>query len=89
MRFLHPAVLLALALCVAPRAHAGDAVVADEFEQPQQVDACTAYGPGFARLKGTNTCVRVSGQVRIEKHYSNRGGTTGAQATIDFETHSD
>lgn len=76
-------------LLLASAARAEDAVVADEFEQQQAVGACDAYGTGFTKLPGTNTCVRVSGHVRYEKRFSNRGSSTGGQTTLDFETRSD
>jgi len=84
---------LALAVCtafiVAGMAHAEDAVVPDEFEQQQSVDAFDAYGSGFAKLPGTNACVRVSGHVRFEKRYSNKSSSVGGQTVLDFETRSD
>lgn len=91
MKFGFAALAASAALLLASTAQAGDAVVPDEFEQQQQaVDACDAYGTGFARLPGTNTCARVSGHVRVEKSYSNRGGSrTGGQTVLDFETRSD
>ena len=27
---------------------------------------CAAFGPGFARVDGTDTCVKVGGAVRVE-----------------------
>lgn len=45
--------------------------VADEWEQQQAVGACDAYGAGFAKLPGTDTCAVVSGEVRYEKRFSN------------------
>lgn len=90
MRFRYLALGLAVSFAMAAMARAEDAVVADEFEQQQRsLGACDAYGPGFAKLPGTNTCVRVSGQVRFEQHFSNRGGATGGQTTLDIETRSD
>ena len=80
---------LAALFSVAPLAHAGDAVVPDEFEQQQAVDACDAYGAGFARLPGTGICARISGHVRVEKHYSKRSSGFGGRTTLDFETRSD
>lgn len=78
------------ALLLAGTARAEDAVVPDEFEQQQSVGACDAYGTGFAKLPGTDTCARVSGYLRYEKSYSNRGGTrNGGGAVLDFETRSD
>lgn len=82
-------VLVLSSIAAAPAA-AGDAVVPDEFEQQQQaVGACDAYGKGFAKLPGTNTCMRVSGQVRYENRLSNRSSTTGGRLQMDFETRSD
>lgn len=77
------------AMIAAGVAHAEDAVVPDEFEQRQAVDACDAYGAGFAKLPGTNTCVRVSGHVRFEKRYSNKSSGFGGQTVLDFETRTD
>jgi len=33
---------------------------------PIVVNPCAQYGEGFVQLKGTNTCVKVDGSVRIE-----------------------
>ena len=90
MRYRFLALGLAAALGTAALAHAEDAVVPDEFElQQQAVGACDAYGAGFAKLPGTNTCVRVSGHVRVEKRYSNGARSFGSQTTLDFETRTD
>ena len=89
MRYRYLALGLAALLGTASFTHAEDAVVPDEFEQQQAVDACNAYGAGFAKLPGTNTCVRVSGHVRFEKRYSNKSSSVGGQTVLDFETRSD
>jgi hypothetical protein len=89
MRDRYLALGLAVLLAAAPLARAEDAVVPDEFEQLQAVGACDVYGTGFAKLPGTNTCVRVSGHVRIEKGTSNRSSGLGGQTTLDFETRTD
>lgn len=90
MRYRFLVLGLAASLAAALPAHAEDAVVPNEFEQQQQaIGACDAYGTGFAKLPGTNTCVRVSGQVRVEQRYSNRSSRLGGQTTLDFETRSD
>jgi len=90
MRYGFLAVGLAVSFSMASFALAEDAVVPDEFEQQQQpVGACDAYGAGFAKLPGTNACVRVSGHVRFEKRYSNRSSSFGGQTVLDFETRSD
>lgn len=71
---------------------AKDAVVADQpgLMQPDNVGACDAYGTGFAKLPGTETCVRVSGQVRFEERISNTSRSSShGRTTLDFETRSD
>jgi hypothetical protein len=29
-------------------------------------DHCTAYGPGFTSVEGSDTCIRIGGRVRVE-----------------------
>jgi opacity protein-like surface antigen len=77
-----------MVFAVISSAHAEDAVVPDEFDQQQAVGACDAYGTGFVKLPGTNTCARVSGQVRYEKHFSG-SDSSGGRTTLNFETRSD
>ena len=79
---------LAVTFALPQFARAEDAVVPDAFDQQQAVTACDAYGPGFARLPGTNTCVRVSGKVSYEKRFS-KSSNSGGQIQLDFETRSD
>jgi hypothetical protein len=69
-------------------AHAEDAVVPNEFETQSAVGACDAFGTGFAKLPGTNTCIKVGGQVRYEKHFSGSKDSSG-RTTLTFETRSD
>lgn len=33
---------------------------------PTKNKACPEYGPGFVRVEGSNTCVKVGGYIRIE-----------------------
>jgi hypothetical protein len=86
MHFRQFALGLAAALMVASTVHAEDAVVPDEFDLQQAMGACDAYGTGFAMLPGTNTCIKVGGQVRYEKHFS--GSNSGGRVQMDFETRS-
>ena len=80
----------ALLLLAVPAARAEDAVVPNEFEQQQAVDACDAYGSGYFKLPGTATCAKVSGELRYEKHFSSGGkDRTGGGGHLDFETRSD
>ena len=30
------------------------------------IDPCSAYGPNFARIAGTDTCVKIGGAVSVE-----------------------
>ncbi|CAN7511773.1 porin [Rhizobium sp. LjRoot254] len=78
----------ATAFAVISTAHAEDAIVPNEFEQQQALGACDAYGTGFVRLPGTNTCAKVSGQVRYEKYFSG-SDNSGGRTTLNFETRSD
>jgi hypothetical protein len=34
-------------------------------KQPRSADSCAAYGAGFVKLAGSNTCVKVGGAVSI------------------------
>jgi hypothetical protein len=80
------------ALGSAGAAWATDAVVDDQprLPGPDNVEACDAYGTGFAKLPGTNTCARVSGQVRFEEGFSSSShATSRGRTTLDFETRSD
>lgn len=40
---------------------------------------CPQYGPGFVKMDGSNTCVRLSGEVQFE--YGVGGGRRGSGAT--------
>jgi hypothetical protein len=88
MQFRQFVLGVAAALVVASASHAEDAVVPEAWEQQQAVGACDAHGTGFAKLPGTNTCVKVSGQVRYEKGFSD-SSSSGGRMRLDFETRSD
>jgi len=79
---------VAAAFAFMSAAHAEDAIVANEFEQQQAVSACDAYGTGFMKLPGTDTCVKVSGKVSYEKRFSG-SNRSGGQVQMNFETRSD
>ena len=64
----------AAALAVVSGAQAADAVVAAEPEPMEYVRVCDAYGTGFFYIPGTETCLKISGQLRYEKRFSD-GGT--------------
>jgi hypothetical protein len=60
----------AAALAVVSGAQAADAVVAAEPEPVEYVKVCDAYGTGWFYLPGTETCLKIGGQLRYEKRVS-------------------
>ena len=70
----------AAAFAVVSGAQAADAVVAAEPEPVDYVKVCDAYGTGFFYIPGTETCLKISGQVRYEKRIKKTGD---ADATYD------
>lgn len=64
----------AAALAVVSGAQAADAVVAAEPEPMEYVRVCDAYGTGFFYIPGTETCLKIGGQLRFEKRYGKAEG---------------
>ncbi|MBL0371148.1 porin [Rhizobium sp. KVB221] len=64
----------AAALAVVSGAQAADAVVAAEPEPMEYVKVCDAYGTGYFYIPGTETCLKIGGQVRYEKRFQKVGG---------------
>ena len=56
----------AAALVAVSGARAADAVVVAEPEPMEYVRVCDVYGSGFYYMPGTETCLKVSGYVRID-----------------------
>lgn len=79
----------AAALSLASLTHAEDAVVPNEWEQQQAVGACDAHGAVYARIPGTNTCAKVSGALRYDKHFGDGPTRSRSGTYLDFETRSD
>ena len=84
----------AAALAVVSGAQAADAVVAAEPEPMEYVRVCDAYGTGFFYIPGTETCLKIGGQIRYEKRVSRVGdGRTvydnHSRIRIDFEAKND
>lgn len=48
---------------------------------------CPQYGPGFVRIEGSQTCVRLGGEVRFEYGFGGRrsGNATGARSGAMIE----
>jgi hypothetical protein len=56
----------AAALSAVPGVRAADAVVVAEPEPMEYVRICDTYGVGFYYIPGTETCLKVSGYVRMD-----------------------
>jgi len=56
----------AAALVAVSGARAADMVVAAEPEPVEYVRVCDVYGTGFFYLPGTETCLKISGYVRVD-----------------------
>jgi hypothetical protein len=54
------------ALATVSGAHAADAIVAAEPEPLEYVRICDAYGDHYFYIPGTETCLKISGNVRTE-----------------------
>ena len=81
----------AAAMFAVSGANAADAVVA-EPEAVEYVRVCDAYGSGFFFIPGTETCLRISGEVRVDYHYTDddRNGLTSigswqTRARLNFD----
>ena len=86
----------AAALCAFSGAHAADAIVAAEPEPMEYVRVCDAFGTGYFYIPGTETCLKVGGQVRFEvgagdayTPNSDDGITSLSRAEITLDTASD
>jgi hypothetical protein len=54
-------ILVALMVALQPNGAA-----AEQAKKPAPVNPCAQYGNGFVQVKGTTTCVRVGGSVRVD-----------------------
>ncbi len=73
MRFQLPVFLFSLlAVMAAPAAMAGDGLPGQTARQTQK--ACAAFGPGFVSVNGSESCVKVSGRIRLEYGSLSGGG---------------
>jgi opacity protein-like surface antigen len=71
----------AAALAVVSGAQAADAVVAAEPEPMEYVKVCDAYGTGYFYIPGTETCLKIGGQLRYEMILTNGPGRPGNSFT--------
>jgi hypothetical protein len=73
----------AAALCVVPQVHAADLPVV-EPEAARYVRVCDAYGSGWFYLPGTETCIRLDGDVRVHYQVAHYHDATAAEDETSF-----
>ena len=66
----------AAALVAVSGARAADAIVAAEPEPVEYVRVCDAFGAGYFYIPGTETCLQISGYVRVQNDFVSND-TTG------------
>jgi hypothetical protein len=71
----------AAALAAVSGAQAADAIVAAEPEPLEYVRVCDAFGAGYFYIPGTETCLRIGGEVRFTVGF---GEDVGADETSDW-----
>ncbi|MCZ8180856.1 MAG: porin, partial [Rhizobium sp.] len=71
------------ALAVVSGAQAADAIVAAEPEPMEYVRVCDAFGTGYFYIPGTETCLKISGEVRFQYSWNSDRivGSSAATAT--------
>jgi len=65
----------AAALFAVTGARAADAVIIPEPEAVEYVRVCDAYGTGYFYIPGTETCMRISGYVRVDIGFGDMRGS--------------
>ncbi len=50
---------------LAPRKPAATAIPDKPLTARKSVDTCAAYGPDFVKVKGSDTCVKVGGDMSV------------------------
>src|SRR4029078_7451347 len=71
----------AAALIAVSGARAADAVVVAEPEPAEYVKICDVYGAGYFYIPGTDTCLRIGGDVRYDIGAGDLASFDGAQTT--------
>lgn len=71
--------LLLVAGCSCAAASAGE-LPAGKAASNFKPNACASYGPGYVAVAGSDTCVRVSGHVRVEYGWGKGAGNGGRGA---------
>jgi len=86
----------AAALAVVSGAQAADAIVAAEPEPMEYVRVCDAFGTGYFYIPGTETCLKISGEVRFQYSWNSEGdgaddfgGNFSTRGRVVFEAKND
>jgi hypothetical protein len=65
--------LLAIAVAALPACHAAAQQSGRQVKTPKaaprhpaKVNSCAMYGPGFVKVEGSNTCIKIGGGVSVE-----------------------
>jgi hypothetical protein len=73
----------AAALAVVSGAQAADAIVAAEPEPMEYVRVCDAFGTGYFYIPGTETCLKIGGEIRATVSANENSGFFGTSTTAD------
>ena len=46
-----------------------------DMQRPSASSGCEAFGPGFRRLDGLDSCIKIDGHVRVESSYVSGGAS--------------
>jgi len=76
----------AAALAVVSGAQAADAIVAAEPEPMEYVRVCDAFGTGYFYIPGTETCLKIGGEVRVTLSANENNAPFGTPANDDFDS---
>ncbi|MBB5274157.1 hypothetical protein HNR26_000195 [Rhizobium rosettiformans] len=82
----------AAALAVVSGAQAADAIVAAEPEPMEYVRVCDAFGTGYFYIPGTETCLKIGGEVRATLGFDESDDEdfdTAVRARLVFEAKND
>ena len=59
-------VLACAMITLAAPAAAEEAIVPDGARESPETDSCRSFGPGYFKLAGTQTCMKIGGSVRVD-----------------------
>ncbi|SIQ50419.1 Porin subfamily protein [Rhizobium sp. RU33A] len=82
----------AAALAVVSGAQAADAIVAAEPEPMEYVRVCDAFGTGYFYIPGTETCLKIGGEVRATVSFDESSAEdwdSNVRARLSFEAKND